>query len=44
MLPFTNEVINIVVRHEVYKFLDGFFGYHHISIASEDQYKNRLCY
>jgi hypothetical protein len=27
-LPFTNEVINIVARHEVYTFLDGFFGYH----------------
>ncbi len=23
-LPFTNEVINIVARHEVYTFLDGF--------------------
>jgi hypothetical protein len=38
-LPFTNEVINIVVGHEVYTFLDGFFGYHHISIALGDQYK-----
>ncbi len=35
-LPFTNEVINIVTRHKVYTFLDGFSGYHHISIASED--------
>jgi len=24
-LPFTNEVINIVVGHEVYTFLDGFY-------------------
>ncbi len=24
MLPFINEVINIVARHEVYTFLDGF--------------------
>jgi hypothetical protein len=24
LLPFTNEVINIVARHEVYTFLDGF--------------------
>ncbi len=39
MLPFTYEVINIVARHEVYTFLDGFFLYHQISIASEDQYK-----
>jgi hypothetical protein len=27
-LPFTDEVINIVVGHEVYTFLDDFFGYH----------------
>jgi hypothetical protein len=38
-LPFTNEVINIVVGHEVYTFLDGFLGYHQISITLEDQYK-----
>jgi hypothetical protein len=36
MLPFTNELINIVVRQEVYTFLDGFLGYHQISIALED--------
>ncbi len=28
LLPFTNEVINIVTGHEVYTFLDGFFRYH----------------
>jgi hypothetical protein len=27
-LPFTDEIINIVARHEVYTFLDGFYGYH----------------
>jgi hypothetical protein len=26
MLPFIDEVINIVARHEVYTFLDGFFN------------------
>ncbi len=26
--PFIDEVINIVIKHEVYIFLDGFFGYH----------------
>ncbi len=41
-LPFINEVINIVVKHEVYTFLDGFSRYHQISIASEDQYKITL--
>jgi hypothetical protein len=38
-LPFTNEIINIVVGHEVYTFLDGFLGYHQISMALEDQYE-----
>jgi hypothetical protein len=31
-LPFTNEVINIVVRYEVYIFLDGFSRYNQILI------------
>ncbi len=31
-LPFTNEVLNTVVGCEVYSFLDGYFGYHQISI------------
>ncbi len=38
-LPFTNEVINTVAKHEVYTFLDGFSRYHWISIAPKDQYK-----
>ncbi len=28
LLPFTDEVINIVAGHEVYTFVDGFFRYH----------------
>ncbi len=35
-LPFTNEVLNIIVGHDVYSFLDG---YHQISIALKDIYK-----
>jgi hypothetical protein len=27
-LPFMDEVINTIVGHEVYTFLDGFSGYH----------------
>ncbi len=38
-LPFTDEVINTIAKHEVYTFLDGFFRYHHISITSKDWYK-----
>jgi hypothetical protein len=36
---FTIEIINVVVGHEVYTFLDGFYGYHQISIALKCQYK-----
>jgi len=38
-LPFTNEVINTIVGHEVYTFLDGLSRYHEISIASKDRHK-----
>ncbi len=38
MLPFTNEIINILPEHEVYTLLYGLLGYHQISIALEDQY------
>jgi hypothetical protein len=37
-LPFTNEVFNIVAGFEAYSFLDGYYGYHHISIALKDIY------
>jgi hypothetical protein len=38
-LPFSHEVLNIIVGYEVYSFLDGYLGYHHIFIALEDRYK-----
>jgi hypothetical protein len=38
-LPFISEMLNIVVRNETYFFLDGYLGYHQISIAPEDKYK-----
>jgi hypothetical protein len=28
LLPFTDEVINIIIGHEVYTFLNRFLGYH----------------
>jgi hypothetical protein len=33
LLPFTDEVINIVIGHEVYTFLNDFLRYHQISIT-----------
>ncbi len=38
-LPFTNELINIVIGHKVYTFLDEFSKYHRKSITLEDQHK-----
>jgi hypothetical protein len=35
-LPFIDEIINIVAKHEVCTFLDGFLGYHQILIALKD--------
>jgi hypothetical protein len=34
--PFTDEVLDNVGGQEVYSFMDGFSGYHHIRIAKED--------
>jgi hypothetical protein len=33
-LPFIDEVINTTARHEIFTFLNAFFGYLQISIAS----------
>jgi hypothetical protein len=38
-LPFTDEVLNTVIGYEVYSFLDGYSGYHQISITLKDIYK-----
>ncbi len=38
-LPFSKEVLDMVVGHEVYSFLDGFSGYHQILIDLEDKSK-----
>jgi len=38
-LLFIEKVLDEVVGHEVYSFLNGFSSYHHIMIASKDRYK-----
>ncbi len=40
--PFMDEVINIVVGHEVYTFLDEFVVFYQISITLDDQHKTTL--
>ncbi len=39
LLPFSNEILNIVIGYEAYRFLDGYSGYHQIFIAPKDKYK-----
>ncbi len=43
-LPFIDEVLNTIVGYEAYSLLDGYSGYHQISIALEDKYKIAFCY
>jgi len=38
-LPFTDEVLNIIIGYEAYSFLDGYLGYHQISITLKYRYK-----
>jgi hypothetical protein len=38
LLTFMEEVLDMVVGHEVYSFLGGFSNYHHIIITLEDMY------
>ncbi len=38
-LPFINEVINIIIGHEVYTLMERFSRYHHISITPKDLHK-----
>ncbi len=44
MLPFTDEVITIVVGHEVYTFLNGFARYHQIFHNIKRPLQNLFCY
>ena len=38
-LPFINIILDEVVGHELYTFMDGYSGYNQISIAPEDHHK-----
>jgi len=38
-LPFTYEVLNIIVGYGTYSFLEGYSKYHQIFIVLEDKYK-----
>jgi hypothetical protein len=38
-LPFTDEVLNTMVRCKANSFLDGYYGYQNISIAPKERFK-----
>ena len=38
-LPFTDSVLDAIVGHEIYNFLDGFNGYNQVRMHPEDQEK-----
>ena len=38
-LPFTDNVLDAVARHEMYNFLDGFNGYNQVRMHPDDQEK-----
>jgi len=42
LLPFMDQILERVVGHEFYCFLDGYSGYNQIKIALEDQEKVHL--
>ena len=41
-LPFLDQVLEKVVGHKYYCFLDGYSRYYQIEIALEDQEKNHI--
>ena len=43
-LPFVDQMLERVVGHEFYCFLDGYSGYNQIEIALEDQEKTTFTY
>ena len=38
-LPFTDSLLDVVVGHEMYNFLDGFSGYNQVRMHLDDQEK-----
>ena len=38
-MPFTDNVLDAIVGHEMYSFLDGFNGYHQVRIHRDNQEK-----
>ena len=38
LLPFTDDILDVVVGHEIYSFLEGFSGYNQIRMTKKKQH------
>jgi translation elongation factor P/translation initiation factor 5A len=43
-LPFLDLVLDIVARHDMYSFMDGYSGYNQIKMAKDDKEKIAFMY
>jgi hypothetical protein len=39
LLPFIDDVLNVIEGHDTYSFLNGYFVYHQIFITPKEKYK-----
>jgi hypothetical protein len=44
LLPFLDSVLDTVVGHEMYSFMDGYNEYNQVKMAQEDKVKHRLSF
>ncbi len=43
-LPFLDSILNSIVGHEMYSFMDGYNGYNQAKMAKEDKNKRQSFY
>jgi hypothetical protein len=39
LLPFLDSVLDLVIGHEMYSFMDGYSGYNQVKMIEEDKKK-----
>jgi hypothetical protein len=44
LLPFLDSALDIVARHKMYSFMDGYNGYNEVKMAEEDKEKPLFIY
>jgi len=42
LLPFVNTILDEMVGHELFTFMDGYLGYNQVSLAPKDYHKASL--